>query len=217
MNNLLSNYSYLEYLILILLASILGLSIRYTLGYSKQSWVMTAHHTLTYCLLPTVTMIITTLISGNLALSLGMIGALSIVRFRNPVKSPLELVLFFALITIGIGCAVNFKLSILLSLMINIFILSFFKIDNYFLKNKNKSIFTLSFEEGLNYNSIDIISKEELKELGKHKKLRQFYLDNTSKNFNYKIESKSRQEIDNLNEILKKDPNIININIYYAR
>ena len=217
MSNLVSDYSYLEYLILMLLTSILGLSIRYTLGYSKQSWVMTAHHTLTYCLLPTITMIITALISGNLALSLGMIGALSIVRFRNPVKSPLELVLFFALITIGIGCAVNFKLSILLTLMINIFILIFFKVDNYFLKNKNKSIFTLSFEEGLNYNSIDIISKEELKELGEHKKLRQFYIDNTSKNFNYKIESKSRQEIDNLNEILKKDPNIININIYYAR
>ena len=217
MSNLISDYSYLEYLILILLTSILGLSIRYTLGYSKQSWVMTAHHTLSYCLLPSITMIITILISGNLALSLGMIGALSIVRFRNPVKSPLELVLFFALITIGIGCAVNFKLSILLTLMINIFIVTFFKIDNYFLKNKNKSIFTLSFEEGLNYNSIDIISKEELKELGEHKKLRHFYIDNTLKNFNYKIESKSRQEIDNLNEILKKDPNIININIYYAR
>ena len=217
MSNLVSNYSYLEYLILMLLTSSLGLSIRYTLGYSKQSWVMTAHHTLTYCLLPSITMIITILISGNLALSLGMIGALSIVRFRNPVKSPLELVLFFALITIGIGCAVNFKLSILLTLMINIFIFTFFLVDNYFLKNKNKSIFTLSFEEGLNYNSIDITSKEELKELGEHKKLRHFYIDNTLKNFNYKIESKSRQEIDNLNEILKKNPNVININIYYAR
>ena len=128
MSNLVSDYSYLEYLILILLTSILGLSIRYTLGYSKQSWVMTAHHTLSYCLLPSITMIITILISGNLALSLGMIGALSIVRFRNPVKSPLELVLFFALITIGIGCAVNFKLSILLTLMINIFIVTFLKL-----------------------------------------------------------------------------------------
>tara|TARA_B110000008_G_C16695265_1_gene454406 strand:- start:229 stop:717 length:489 start_codon:yes stop_codon:yes gene_type:complete len=162
-------------------------------------------------------MTITALISGNLALSLGMIGALSIVRFRNPVKSPLELVLFFALITIGIGCAVNFKLSILLTLMLNIFIVIFFKVDDYYLKNKNKSIFTLSFEEGLNYNSIDIISKEELKELSEHKNLKQFYIDNTLKNFNYKIESKSRLEIDNLNNIIKKNPNIININIYYAR
>ena len=217
MNNLFVNYSYLEYLILILLASSLGLSIRYTLSYSKQSWVMTAHHTLTYCLLPTITMIITTLISGNLALSLGMIGALSIVRFRNPVKSPLELVLFFSLITIGIGCAVNFKLSILLTFMIDIFIFAFFKVDDFFLKNKNKSIFTLSFEEGLNYNSMDVVSKKELKELNDHKNLRQFYIDNNLKNFNYKIESKSRGELESLNKVLKKNPNVININIYYAR
>ena len=81
MSNLLNNYSYFEYFILILLASGLGLSIRYTLSFAKQSWVMTMHHTLSYCLLPTITMIITILISGNLALSLGMIGALSIVRF----------------------------------------------------------------------------------------------------------------------------------------
>ena len=43
------------------------------------------------------------------------------------------------------------------------------------------------------------------------------YIDNTLKNFNYKIESKNRQEIENLNNILKKNPNIININVYYAR
>ena len=68
--------------------------------------------------MPSITSIITTLISSNIALSLGMIGALSIVRFRTPVKSPLELVMFFALITIGIGVAVNFKLSLLLTFVI---------------------------------------------------------------------------------------------------
>ena len=36
-----------------------------------------------------------------------MIGALSIVRFRNPVKNPLELIIFFALLTSGISFAVN--------------------------------------------------------------------------------------------------------------
>ena len=45
-------------------------------------------------------------IAGNLGLSLGMIGALSIVRFRTPVKSPLELVIYFVLIVIGISITV---------------------------------------------------------------------------------------------------------------
>ena len=45
-------------------------------------------------------------IAGNLGLSLGMIGALSIVRFRTPVKSPIELVFYFVLIVIGISITV---------------------------------------------------------------------------------------------------------------
>ena len=102
-----------------------------------------------------------------------MIGALSIVRFRNHVKSPLELVLFFALINIGIGCAVNFKLSILLTLMINAFIFIFFKIDAN-LKKKNKSYFSLSFEEGLNFNTLEVESTNEIPELEKNENLKKF-------------------------------------------
>jgi len=216
MNNLVNNFSYFEYFLLVLLASGLGLSIRYVLGYCKQSWAMTMHHTLSYCLLPSVTMIITFLISGNLALSLGMIGALSIVRFRNPVKSPLELVLFFALITIGIGTAVNFKLSILLTLMINIFIFSFFKIDER-LKKKNKSLFTLSFEEGLNLNTLEVSSSEEIIDLENNENLKQFFTSSNPKSFNYKIQSVHKKDIDNLKEVIKKNPSILNIDINYAR
>ena len=216
MNNLITSHSYFEYLLLILLASGMGLSIRFVLGYCKQSWAMTMHHTLSYCLLPSITMIITILISGNLALSLGMIGALSIVRFRNPVKSPLELVLFFALITIGIGAAVNFKLSILITLMINVFIFSFFKIDEN-LKKKNKSLFTLSFEEGLSLNTLEVVSSEEITELENNENLKQFFVSSNPKNFNYKIQSIDKKYIDNLKEIIKKNPSIINIDINYAR
>ena len=41
-----------------------------------------------------------------------MIGALSIVRFRHPVKSALELIIYFDLITIGIATSVRTKWSI---------------------------------------------------------------------------------------------------------
>ena len=78
---------------------------------------------MSYILLPVITLVITKVISGNLALSLGMIGALSIVRFRNPVKNPFELVMFFALITIGISMAVNWKWGILLTVVILIIII----------------------------------------------------------------------------------------------
>ena len=78
-----------------LIVSILcGLMIRLVLPFCNQNWVQTLQHTLSYAMLPPITLTITKVISGNIALSLGMIGALSIVRFRNPVKSPFELVTF---------------------------------------------------------------------------------------------------------------------------
>ncbi len=58
-------------------------------------------------------------ISGNLALSLGMVGALSIVRFRTAVKDPKDIVFLFWSISIGIINGIAFyKLSLIGSLAI---------------------------------------------------------------------------------------------------
>ena len=74
-----------------------------------QRWITTLAHTATLVILPIITYIITSVISGNIALSLGMVGALSIVRFRNPVRSPLELSVYFGAITMGISASISFK------------------------------------------------------------------------------------------------------------
>ena len=210
-----SEYTYIEYALLIFLASGLGISIRQTLKYSNQLWVTTAHQTLSYCFLPSIVMMITVFISGNIALSLGMIGALSIVRFRNPVKSPFELVMFFALITIGIGVTVNFKLSIILTVIINLLIFIFFKIDSI-MKKKNKSLFNLSFEEGLKLNSLEVESRAEIIELENSKDLVQFFSSSESKTYNYKLQSENKENIDHIKEKIKNNPNIINIYMNYA-
>ena len=80
-----------------------------------------------------ITMVITLVImtiSGNLILSLGMVGALSIVRFRTPIKDPVDLVFIFWAITVGIANGVGyFNISIIGSLFITIvlFIMSRYK------------------------------------------------------------------------------------------
>ena len=96
-----------EILVSIFLAVISGLSLRISLTLIGQKWINTFHHTLSYILLPVITMVITKVISGNLALSLGMIGALSIVRFRNPVKNPFELVMFSTFILTSLYFNIN--------------------------------------------------------------------------------------------------------------
>ena len=77
--------------------------------------------------LVTIAMVITLIImtiSGNLILSLGMVGALSIVRFRTPIKDPLDLVFIFWAITIGIANGVGyFNISIIGSIVMTIAIL----------------------------------------------------------------------------------------------
>lgn len=63
-------------------------------------------------------------ISGNLVLSLGMVGALSIVRFRTPIKDPVDLVFIFWAITIGIANGVGyFNISIIGSLAMTLVLL----------------------------------------------------------------------------------------------
>ena len=210
------NYSLLEYFLLIILAILSGLSIRYTLGYVNQKWATTYHHTLSYVLLPVITMIITTLIAGNLALSLGMIGALSIVRFRNPVKSPLELVMFFALITIGIGTAVNFKLSLLLTAVINTVIFIFYKAQ-ISLDKQGKSLFSLSFEEGSTTHIMEVKTSKPISLLEKNENLAQYYSSKDQKVFNYRIIFSNKQEAEELKSKIQGDDGVESINITYAR
>ena len=84
----------------IIVILMLGISIffRFLLQIFDQRWITTASHTATLFLLPIITCIITKVISGNISLSLGLVGALSIVRFRNPVRSPLELSVYLELL-----------------------------------------------------------------------------------------------------------------------
>jgi hypothetical protein len=53
------------------------------------------------------TILIITVVKSSLALSLGLVGALSIVRFRTPIKEPEELAYLFLAIAIGLGLGAN--------------------------------------------------------------------------------------------------------------
>lgn len=53
------------------------------------------------------TVLIITIVKSSLALSLGLVGALSIVRFRTPIKEPEELAYLFMAIAMGLGLGAN--------------------------------------------------------------------------------------------------------------
>jgi uncharacterized membrane protein YhiD involved in acid resistance len=57
-----------------------------------------------FIVLAITTMFIISVVKSSLALSLGLVGALSIVRFRSAIKEPEELIYLFLTIAIGLGC-----------------------------------------------------------------------------------------------------------------
>lgn len=180
-----------------------GLLIRLVLPYCNQNWVQTLQHTLSYALLPPITFIVTKVISGNIALSLGMIGALSIVRFRTPVKNPLELIIFFALITIGISAAVKINYGIVLTFLI-IIVLFLIKHLGKLLHKLNLEYPSLIYSDGNNYNTVEIVTKKIIKELENEKNLIQMHLNNDEKYYVYKFASANSSELKNLLEKIKK-------------
>jgi len=60
-----------------------------------------------FMLLAFTTMLIITIVKSSLALSLGLVGALSIVRFRAAIKEPEELAYLFFTIALGLGLGAN--------------------------------------------------------------------------------------------------------------
>jgi len=91
----------------ILVAFALGLLIfvSYRLAYSGISY--SRKFSTSLVMMTLVTTIVMTIISGNLALSLGMVGALSIVRFRTAVKDPRDTTYIFWTIAVGVACGVG--------------------------------------------------------------------------------------------------------------
>ena len=188
-----------------------------TLIFIKQNWANTIHYLITFLLLPPITFIITKVISNNLALSLGMIGALSIVRFRSPVKNPLELVIFFALITLGIAFGVHKKMGLLLlTIIVCVLILSrlielFEKKFGFF----NLFKYTFSTNDGVLKNLIEIVSSVKIDYLETNPNL--VYSSNNNKdNYSYKIALKDRDQIELIKEKILLEKNILNVEVRYG-
>ena len=167
----------------LLLTSIL---IRFLLEISGQRWIRTFSQTATLIILPIVTYIITSVIAGNIALSLGMVGALSLLDLE-PVRSPFELSVHFAAITMGIATAtdINWLILIIFSMF---FIAIFIKIYSKIYKKLSRTeLFNSSFTEGNTISTLEITTKKDIKILDESELLK----SKSSKNniFNYLLAS----------------------------
>ncbi len=192
-----------------------GIIMRFSLTLTGQTWAKTYQQTMAFIILPVITYVITKTITGNIALSLGMIGAMSIVRFRNPVKSALELIMYFALITIGIAASVRTKWAILLVLVIVGSIFSIKLIQKIY-KKFNRSFYINSFNEGVDLNIIEISAKDKIEILENNENLRNIIVDKDSDEIFYRLGFESKKELNKLKNSIETDNNINKIDITYA-
>ncbi len=157
----------------------LGLVIRLALQFFGQTWIQTKAHTTTILLLPIITYVITNVISGNIALSLGMVGALSIVRFRNPVRSPLELSVYFGAITMGIAAGVSLQWLVFLVAAIVAAILALSLTNMVSNKMFAVPFFNTSFSEGNSLSSLSVTTQQYIPGLDDHQLLQSKVVTNT--------------------------------------
>ena len=101
-------------------------------------------------ILSSVVFLVILVVKSSLALSLGLVGALSIVRFRTPIKEPEELVYLFLAIAIGLGYAAG-------QVVVTTVIVTLIMVMIYFwLSNRD-------IAKTLEYNMIITWSKKDLK------------------------------------------------------
>ena len=189
------------------------------LAYNKTSRSLSSAENFSsnFIILGLTTTIVITIIKSSLALSLGLVGALSIVRFRAAIKEPEELVFLFLIIAVGLGCGagqINIAVVGTLIAIIIIFI-------TYFSKRNKQEISIDKFNVSLISNKkldkdnlkkiIDLVSiyslQSEFISISQHSDSTTINLLSKFKNINNinELDKKLKKKFPNLNFVFVKD------------
>ncbi len=124
-----SNLSLIEISSALLFSLVCSLIIAWTYKSTFQGVLYQHSYLVSLIMASIITSSVIMVISGNLILSLGMVGALSIVRFRSAIKDPLDIIFMFWAITVGIANGIGMiKVSIICTLLISLVCFILYKI-----------------------------------------------------------------------------------------
>ena len=183
-------------LIKIAFCAIGGLIITYIHSKFSYKWLRNNFNIYVGVTLPVIGLIITTVIGSNIALSIGMIGALSIVRFRTPIRTPYELVHYFSLLTIGISAKVDLSITVVLIILLSVL--------PYFIKRFSLTKNNSTGSDGkLTLNFEGLMKENDFKKITSDKNIRNYSVKNEGEKFNisgFAIFSEARDKDKFLNE-----------------
>jgi len=138
-----------------------------------------------------ITLVVISIVKSSLALSLGLVGALSIVRFRTAIKDPEELIFLFFAIAIGLGMGADQRIPTMIAFAI---IMGFLLIRKYLqrklINSPDKSLFLninspVLDNSDIYLKSINEILKDNIKDID----LRRFDISDQGVNLVYYVNS----------------------------
>ncbi len=115
--------------VLLLVAGLLGIYLFFVYRIMTVNTFYSKSFNVSLIMMCVITTAIIVTIQSSIVVSLGMVGALSIVRFRTAVKEPLDLIFMFWSISIGIICGAGMPgLAVMLSLGGTVLVLVFYRL-----------------------------------------------------------------------------------------
>jgi hypothetical protein len=128
------SFSYLSFSINMIIAITISIMIKYTYIKCGTSVSNRKSLAINFPILVITTVFIITIVKSSLALSLGLVGALSIVRFRTAIKEPAELMYLFFCIAVGLGLGADQRVITITATLI---ILGYVWVKYYFEDDNN--------------------------------------------------------------------------------
>lgn len=121
-----SDFSLLKTVVVLALAFVLGLFITQVYKKTTSNVLYSTSFSITLIGMSMITAFVILAVTSNVVLSLGMVGALSIVRFRTAIKEPIDILYLFWSISVGIVLGANLiALAFIGSAMIGIMLIVF--------------------------------------------------------------------------------------------
>ena len=194
--------NFYNFIFSIVLSAVLAFLVKLSYVKISKSLNDKEHFSEIFVPLAIITTLVITVVKFSLALSLGLVGALTIVRFRAAIKEPEELVYLFFIIGIGLANGANQFLVAIIATLITIIILYFRKIYN-----DKKNLTTLS-DTSTNILQIQIDNKavksieiiDRLKKKVNYLNLKSFASETESEQFNFWFDT----EKDNISNLISE-------------
>jgi len=178
----------MKVLIALVMGFVVGVVIAFVYKKCYRGVLYSPSFGMTLVMLTLITTPVVMCIKSDIALSMGMVGALSIVRFRTAVKDPMDTAYMFWALTMGILLGAELyviALVVVLGISIVLFLMTFIK-----LTNPNAYLLVLHYDEVAEY---DI--NQQLRRTVKQRRLRSKTVTRAGAEMTYEVRLDNKQDL----------------------